>query len=325
MLLTDKGEFSGFATLRHAYIDAYEGNPPIECYFNADPWEEDKLHISDLGKCPRMQMLRLNHAPKKKRDAETLANEALMFMQGNWIHALTVGAADWAGILITYEQELPGLPPGWTGHYDMIWDNRLANMAVAWDGKSVRPNAFNYAYTWPKLPNKLQMQGYLKYLTEVAYGDVEYIDRGGSNPPQLFEITRDNEAVENIMFDLEMWNADRTRRIGPILPPVLEPTYTVSYTKVRNELVHRISSVFYGPQWDCEWCDYLHGVQDKKTKSWYVSDKSPCRPEMPTKVAVAKYLKGKLVILEDGHEAAAQWVETQLPEWTEEPSVFDEE
>ena len=322
MIITDKGDFPGFQHLRAAFIAAYRGNPPIAGYWNTDVWRDDTLHISELGRCPRMQMLRLQGAPKKVRSWDALSNEALMFWQGNMIHALTVGAMDWAGILKGYEQNLPDLPEGWTGHYDAIWEDRDTQIDIAWDGKTVRSNNFNYWYSWPKLKDRLQMQGYLRFLPTVHYGQVEYIDRGGSNPPQVKDIVSDRKTVDETMQRLNNWRSI----MDDELPPKLEPEFSLTYRKVTNEPLHLISGIYYGPQWECEWCDYLHGVQDKKTKHWTIFPETACNPEMPDKVQVAKVLKhGTEWLLPEHQEAALEWVKDQLQSYTDEASPSEGE
>ena len=149
MILSEKGQpFESLAHLRYAYIEAMHGNPPIEKYFNKDEWSEDTLHISELGKCARQQMYRLSGALKQVKSVSTMANESLMFWTGNAIHALTVGALEWAGVLVDYEKSLPDLPEGWSGHYDAIYDDWETDTIVGWDGKTVRPNAASTIVTW---------------------------------------------------------------------------------------------------------------------------------------------------------------------------------
>ena len=318
MFQTDKGDFKNFAMLRYAYLIEFDGNPPISQYFRNDGWDDTTLHISELGKCPRMQMYRLLGAQKKRRDPLTIANDELMFWQGNIIHALTVGAAYWSGIAVSHEETLPGLPGGWSGHYDLIYFQPSVGQ-VCWDGKTVRPNAFDYAYDWPKPEESAQMRGYLRFLKKVSYGEIEHIDRGGSNPPVLSLIAHDDEWVEGRMNFLQ-----DCRLSLPTLPPVLPWEYRLTYRKVTNELVHNWANVWYQNNWQCGWCDYLHGVENKKTGEWWIHPDSPCKPEMAPKILIAKNLKGGLSWEKRGHEAQVQaWLQTQLLSWTEEEVDVD--
>jgi len=331
VIQTDKGAFSGFNTLRKAYLDAFHGNPPIEKYFNVDEWSDKTLHISELGKCPRMQMLRLLGAPKKKRSEEATANDDLMFYQGNMIHALSVGACDWSGILVSYEQGLPGLPDGWSGHYDLIYDDRAAYTTPVRDFKTVRQNAFEWAYEWPKPEEQAQIRGYIRFLPDVEYGEVEHIDRGGANPPQVHRVDANNAWVDARIAQLNDWREQIDGAVwGPevldYLPPVLERNFKITYRKMPGELLHKWANIWYQNNWQCGWCDYLHGKENKKTGEWWIHPDSPCKPDMQPKVLIAKNIKGRLQ-LESGTEsdrlALQTWLEGQLLEWTEEEVDVD--
>ena len=321
MIQTDKGDFKDFAHLRYAYLLEHKGNPPIQNYFRQGEWDESTLHISELGKCPRKQILRLIGAPRKTRQLSALANDELMFWQGNIIHALTVGACDWAGILVSYEESLPGLPDGWSGHYDLIWDEVGRRGHVCWDGKTVRPNAFNYWYDWPKKEEKAQMRGYLRFLKSCTCGEIEHIDRGGSNPPVISVVTAHNAWVDDKMAELNDWKNQITH-YGD-LPPVLQRDYSLTYLKVRNEPIHRYNSVYHGPQWECGWCDYLHGFKNNKTSEWTIFPETPCNPDMRPKDLVAKVSKGTLNYEMKEHQPHVKaWLEDQLLEWYDpEPAV----
>ena len=314
MILTNKGEFSGFNTLRKAYLDAFDGNPPILKYFNPEGWSDKTLHISQLGKCPRMQMYRLLDAPKKKRGEDSLANDELMFFQGNIIHALSVGACDWAGILVSFEESLPNLPLGWSGHYDLVYDDRSEGCHVCRDFKTVRQNAFDWAYEWPKPEESAQMRGYLRFLETVAYGEIEHIDRGGANPPQVHPVFHHNAWVDDKMLELDAYASNMFE-----LPPVLPWEFKLTYRKVNNELVHKWANVWYQNNWQCGWCDYLHGKENKKTGEWWIHPDSPCKPEMAPKLLIAKNLKNGLHWENRGYEDKVHsWLEGQVLEWTEE-------
>jgi hypothetical protein len=319
MLQTDRGEYESLALLRAAYLETYRGNPPIGQFFNTDEWSEDTLHISELGKCPRQQMYRLLGTPKQAKTESRQANDALMFWTANMIHALTAGALEWAGILVGFEKSLKGLPEGWSGHYDVIFSDREAGTLVGWDGKTVRPNAFGYSISWPKPEHVAQVQGYLRFEKDVASWFIEYIDRGGSNTPQLKGILRCDEWVDERMELLDTYHEEL--RLD-ILPPVLDPEFTIYYRKVTNEPIKRVSSVNVGPSWQCEWCPYLDGVQSKKTKEWHVFESSPCKPDM-TKTQVGKAEKGTFKCCsKEYEESLSLWLKTQVLEYqTEEDAV----
>lgn len=317
MIDTDQGTFANFATLRHAYLDAHNGHPDLAKYFRDHAWDPDNLHISQLGTCARKQMYDLIGGEKKYRSPDSLANRELMFWQGNIIHALTVGACDWSGILVDFEQALVGLPDGWSGTYDLVWEDRINRELVLWDGKTVRPNNFNYWYLWPKHKDRLQMQGYLRYVShDVDVGYIEYIDRGGSNKPFPCAILADNPAITGRMTVL-----DNYRYLLPNLPDPLEPTYSLTYRKVTNDITHRWAAVYYGNSWECEWCDYMHGTQDKRTKEWTISESSPCKPKLCKTLVAKNAAKG--IRYEDAQmqrlfaPSLNLWLKDQLLEWTE--------
>lgn len=322
MIVTDQGEFSNFAELRFAYLLAMNGNPSIQQYFRQDEWNKNTLHISELGKCPRKQMLRLMGAAERPRTIAALANDELMFWQGNIIHALTVGACDWAGIMLSYEESLPNLPDGWSGHYDLIWNDRSCGAVTCWDGKTVRPNAFNWWYTWPKPEERAQMKGYLHFLTEAHYGEIEHIDRGGSNPPRISTIIRDDHWVEKQMHWLENLRAELSNY--GTLPDPLDWDYDLSYRKVTNENLYLINKIWYKPNWQCEWCDYLHGYKDKKTGQWWISDESPCKPDLRPSEEVAKVSKGQLQWLLPNHQAQVEhWIKEQLQSFSKPEDIVE--
>jgi hypothetical protein len=310
-LQTDKGVFESFATLRLAYLKAYDGNPPIFGYFNPEPWDKTTLHISELGKCARQQMMRLSGVKPKPETEKARANKELMFWQGNMIHALTVGAMDWAGILVDSEKPLEGLPEGWSGHYDAVYKDREYGRLMVWDGKTVRPNAFNYAHEWPKMEETWQIRGYLRFLPDVTAGIVEHIDRGGSNTPQTSLITRDDEQVNGRMLTLDTY-LDSIE----VLPGMIPPEWKLTYRKVANEPIWRASAIYRQPSWQCEWCDYMYGTKHKRTKQWTIPSSSPCKPNL-TKTQVAKVKNGKLTMIDDTSEAlVALWLNNKTLEFT---------
>ena len=322
MIDSKQGEYDSLAHLRYAYIEAMHGNPPIEKYFNKDEWSEDTLHISELGKCARQQMYRLSGAQKQVKSVSTLANESLMFIQANWIHALTVGALDWAGIMVNYEASLPGLPEGWSGHYDVTYEDWETDTIVGWDGKTVRPNAFDYSVSWPKPEHVWQVQGYMRFLPWVSYWQIEYIDRGGANTPQVKAVHRDDAKIDDRMFAL---NVCRSAILDnpTLLPNMLEPEFSIYYRKVNNEPIRRVNSVFVGPSWQCEWCPYHHGMQDKKTKEWTTFESSPCKPNL-VKTQVGKAEKGIFKCISADHEESLTlWLKDQVLEYQIEEEVVE--
>lgn len=308
MIYTDKGTFETFAHLRHAYLTAHGGYPKeVVQYFREDEWDDNALHISELGKCARAQMYRLLGTEKKWETPEKQANDELMFWQGNMIHALTAAACDWAGILASYESNLE-LPDGWSGHYDIIWQGKDDVPEIGWDGKTVRSNNFNYWYEWPKDKDAAQAKGYLCFLPGVDHWQVEYIDRGGSNTPWLFDIERNDDWVE-----LRMAHLDHLRGLLPELPDPLRPQYKASYRKDSGLPTYSLNKVWLANSWECEWCPY-HWASNSGTQanpSWTVNEDSPCKPEMK-KLEVGSKLKGRLQIDDAHREQIVGWLQQQI-------------
>jgi hypothetical protein len=284
-LSTDHGDFETLGQLRGAYLKAHDGNPPIWQYFNPEPWQEDLLHLSELGTCLRQQMLRLLAMPKRPDKQQNTPEEEVMYYQGNVLHALTCGALDWGGILLCHEHSLT-LPEGWTGHFDAEFHDREAEESVLWDGKSVRPRAFRFAYTFPKPELVAQLRGYLAFWDRPTYAMGEYIDRGGSNRPRLCRIERDDLWARQRMHQTEA-----ARDALPELPEPLTREYEPSYYKYPGNGFRSISSIKYKPSWQCEWCPYLG---------------TACSPVMDV-VDVAKYSnrrgERRLEIIAPEHEA----------------------
>jgi hypothetical protein len=269
MLQTDQGEFPSLAALRGAFIRAHNGCPDVAHYFNTDEWDDSTLHISELGKCLRQQMYRLLGTEKNPVSQRKQDNKELLFWQAHMIHALTCGALDWSGILISYEHSLPGLPEGWSGHFDAVFLDREAGMNLLWDGKTVMPTAFDYSYDWPKPEVVAQIRGYLRFTHYLAdAGLVEYIDRGGSNTPQLFPVTADDVWVKERMAATDYWYSGL-----PELPPPLTREYTITYRKVRNEPRREIANVWLAPSWQCDYCDYCRpGCCEPETEKLLVAE-----------------------------------------------------
>ena len=114
LLTTEQGEFDSFQRLRGAYVEAMHEDLSGVFAFSArgTTWEQTKLHFSEIGQCPRRQLMRLSehyagrsYATQPKTRSQ-LDNDAMMFASSNFLHWLTYAAAEWAGILVSYERRL---------------------------------------------------------------------------------------------------------------------------------------------------------------------------------------------------------------------------
>jgi len=284
MIETKQGEFESFATLRKAYVDTREGKTlGIEPYTRAHTFEPQKLHLSKLGACPRQQMYDILGTEKKRESASRQANDALMFTIGYFVHYLTYAALDWGGILESFEEPIEGLEEPWTGRYDAIIN--ITGEQHLWSGKTTRPNAFkgNYRYSYPKLSHKLQEGGYLGYLDGVAGSVIEYIDRGGANSPLTYYVSSKHAVNPARLY---MQRIEECYEALPELPDMRPRELTPHYRKRTNLNAYDLDYINEEYCWECGWCPYLYGRQDKKTKVWQIAGASPCKPDMrpPEKV-----------------------------------------
>jgi hypothetical protein len=314
MIHTPKqGEFTSFATLRAAYIESRRGKHlDMDRYSRDLPWAPEKLHLSDLGMCPRMQMLRILGTEKKYETPGKAANDALMFALGYFVHHLSYAAFDWAGMLIDFEGLVPELPEPWTGHYDALLTDEEAGIEYLWSGKTTRPNAFKsgYRYSFPKGNHRLQDGGYLAHLEGVRGAVIEYIDRGGTNTPLTYWVPRKPVTAEALAF---MSRMEECYDLLPELPDMLPRELVPHYRKRNNQDIYDLDWVGEEQSWQCGWCDYLYASQDRKTKEWQIAATSPCKPDMrpPEKVAwhEGKTWKWK-------NEDVFTWYDAQLKSYT---------
>jgi hypothetical protein len=274
---TDKGEFATLAELRFAYLKSGEHIRLDPGHTGMDEWQPDKLHASQVGYCPRMQMYRFQGAPKKVQANLTQANEALMFWIAYRIHYLTYEAFEWAGILKGYEVSLmDGL---WAGRADAIITPDGEDEWL-YDCKTTRPNAFKYSESFPKKEACLQLGSYGTARPEVKKGIVEYVDRGGSNIP-----------IECVI-DLAEWHEPALSRMSlleqalealPDLPPMLEESFVPHYRKAPKQDYKDLKSVTLECSWECGYCDWHHTNPDDTTRP-----ESPCKPPNHPPIEVAK-------------------------------------
>jgi hypothetical protein len=298
-LITKKGEFADIGRLRGAYLEAPDGGA-----YNLDPghhdgndWRPDKLHISELGGCPRATAYRLLGYEEKPRSASSRANRAVMFWAGYRAHFLTYSAMNWAGILVEHEKALD-LPEPWTGRCDAIFTPNVED-EVPWlyDLKTVLPNALKYAHELPKPKDALQLGGYWAFGPQPGGAVVEMMDRAGSNSPILCEV------------DMTVWMPRAVKRMAlfeamldnmPELPPTLEPVYKGHYSKVRGVSRYELASISLDPDWRCSYCEWhLHSKEGTDRDSL-------CRPYNEPPVTVAQWKHGALTSVKSGHERGCE-------------------
>ena len=284
-LITEKGEFDSFAELRYAFIKQNKAAIPV----STDEWESTTLHASEVGYCPRATMLRICGAPPKVQANLTQANEALLFAIAYFAHYLTYEAMKWAGILVASEEPL--LDGLWSGRCDAIFlpDCAHPEQEMLYDAKTTRPNAFKYADSFPKEQHCLQLGAYgtSRRCTDILFAVIEYIDRGGSNPPvechiNLLEWTPKAQAKMDEREAMYHECAGKDWQDAP-LPPVLAESYVPHYRKARGMEYKDLKSVTWECSWECSWCKLHHTHIDGSTRP-----DSPCKPPNHAPVEVAK-------------------------------------
>lgn len=230
--------------LRH--VDA--GGARADIPRRTGAWDGTKLHLSDLGYCPRKVAYRMLKAPVEKTP-EQADNEQIMFALGYYVHYLTYEALRWQQRLVQYECPLP-CPDGWSGTMDALFTDEDGKL-VLYDCKTTRSNAFRYAGSFPKPENVLQIQAYFQYAGEsIQRTIIEYVDRGGANTPVECIIPADNNGnVEAAMAVLES-----ARDNLPDLPDVLPLQVIVGYSNA-DGMPNKLS---WGRSWQCGFCDYAH-------------------------------------------------------------------
>ena len=279
-LHTKKGDFPSFAELRYAYFKQNEDMRLDPKHVDTNEWQSELLHASEVGACPRMQMLRISGAPKKIKANLTLATEELMFRVAYFVHYAGYEAMAWAGILV--DHEVPLMEPPWAGRADALFTPDFENPDDVWlyDAKTTRMGAFKYTESLPKEPHCLQLGAYGTALPDITNGVVEYIDRSGSVPAIecVVDLTKWEVPAQERMDALEQY-----REALPELPPMMPESFVAHYRKARNQPFKELASVTYDCSWQCSWCAFHHTNTDDTTRP-----DSPCKPPNHAPIEVAK-------------------------------------
>lgn len=313
-LVSERGEFSDFQALRAAYLEA-----PDAREFWHDPlpllqgeWEPGRIHASDAGACPRAVMYRLLGTPEKPRSKSSANNRRVMFWAGYALHALTYSALDWAGLLVEAER-IVTLPFGISARCDALFrpDYQSADVWL-YDCKTVLPNALKYG-DMPKEKDCLQLGAYaLDPSLPILSAVVEYVDRAGSNSPQMYEVNVDEWnplAKKRLSLLHEM--ADAAVTVG-LLPETTPAVYSGHYSWDGQRMA--LDTIDYGPDWRCGYCDYHLTVKEKRKnpnsgrmKEWGWTHKdSTCRPYNLPPLSVAKIANGSVQSVKLGHEEGCE-------------------
>lgn len=286
--MTHKGEFATLQEMRYAYLTSGLDMCIDPGHSEANEWDRSLLHASEVGYCPRMQMLRISGAPEKPQANLTRANEAVMFWTANRLHYLAFEAMEWAGVLDECEVSL--MSPPWAGRADAILRPDVGEEeTILYDMKTVRGNAMKYSESFPKEAHCLQLGAYATK-AKPKMGIIEYVDRSGSMPP-----------IECVI-DLEPWREKAAVRMAqmedalaamPDLPPTLPESFVAHFTKRRGQPYKDLTSVTYDCSWECGYCSFHHTDVTGKTSS-----DSPCKPPNHSPILCMKMEKGSWRTLE---------------------------
>lgn len=314
MYISDRGSWASLQLLRAAYLKSEDGErywlDPTP--FGANEWESDKLHLSELGACPRAIAYRLIGVPPKPRSRSSAANREVMFWSGYRFHYLTYSALNWAGLLVDHEIAVK-LPEPWTGRADaIIRPNIHADRIIGYDMKTVLPNALKYGWDMPKEKDCLQLGGY-------AHGGLfgpavlEYADRAGSNTPKECEV---DALAWARRVPARMRELEAVREAVPELPETLPPAYNGHFREADN--VGTLDTVSLDPDWRCGYCDYHLTKKERRPNpntgrlkifGWTQAE-STCKPYNSPPLEVCKWNGGR-PITKSGHEDGVEaWLDS---------------
>jgi len=229
--------------------------------------KENRLYVTDVGKCPRCVAYRLLNEKKNPKADQTVVNEEIMFDLAEHMETTLIDALRWKGMLLGEQGPVPmDDRENWGGRYDIFADYGGRRIIEV---KTTRSNAFNYAL--PKREHEYQAIIYHAYLEpELELEELPlliYFDRGGSNTPQEHMVKADVwDEAKALMDDL-----DAMRTALPELPPHLPKEYHLrSYNKeVKEEPDHRCGYCDYSDACGCD--QSTHRVAYLKDGKWNVS------------------------------------------------------
>lgn len=217
-----------------------------------DHWDDDSLHLSDLGGCPRRSMLRLTGAERRPVSPEKAREDELMFFVANLMHDVSYKSWDAAGIMIANEHSIKRiLPDGWTGRFDAILDyngRRIVDVkTLKYLAKSAR---------LPYFKHTLQVVAY-HIFAEEEYALTEmpilyYIQRDLGHPKAVECVVDVNERSKSFVKQ-GMKVLEEAKSSLPELPPLLDLEICFGGAKKRDK---NKKEVFLTTNRDCEQCEY---------------------------------------------------------------------
>ena len=233
-------------------------------YEHGDNWPQDKLHVTDVGRCQRQVVLRVvRKAPMRPNTAV----EDSMFDLANYMHWRANRALDHAGLL-AYEEEPINIGEI-TGRSDAgrILENGKVRCI---DWKTVHPNwvkktdrgADNRVGDYPKEKDVQQVSIYrMAGVTGNADGwvDIGYLDRGGSNPSKYCAGINPTLGMTlmAMIHDLEETVA-HARDDPDWLPDILQPYIKWGQRYFDRQGNYTGGEILYGPDWQCRYCRVIN-------------------------------------------------------------------
>lgn len=209
-------------------------------------WEHDKLHASDVVKCPRQTALRLRGEKEWRPPQDTIMLEA-----GTTRHWKLYSALRWKGIKFRYEVPID-MPEGWSGTADIIL---LEDEETCMDIKTQRAEAFKREARhsiWPQEHWVVQTDVYQIFRPSVKATGVIVSDRDGTNQSRTIAIpTITTERIEYVKerMDYLEWVRDH---VDIELPPMLE--YSMKWEKLTKTKDSWTGDLYYAPPWQCKVC-----------------------------------------------------------------------
>jgi hypothetical protein len=208
----------------------------------------DRLFVTDVGKCHRQVKYRLTGEDARP---STPAKQ-LMFELADDIETTVAAAMKWAGILQDYQGGVSlDDRENWGGRTDIIIDDGGIEL------KTSMSNAFKgfRADDMPK-PDHLRQAGVYEHYVGVAFS-LLYVDRGGQNAPQQFEVPAlDWDATSAQMDALD--DVRMTAGLPDCLPLVItRKNWRKSHIDLGQFSIEWSGEVYLGPDWRCgSYCPY---------------------------------------------------------------------
>ena len=270
--------------LFHRHVRRVEGK--------AHGWDDNKLHVSDLGACARATMYRLSGEPRRERTDEEQRKQECLFWLANRIHDEMYEAWSEAGVLLEKECSLQGyLPKGWTGRFDCVLDYNGGRRIV--DVKTVI--YLQKTAIYPKPAHMMQVACYDAFVHEdwdlTMPPVVFYVQNNFQHDIAVECVVSHDEPMQNIIVK-RMAELEHYRDKLPELPPILPRTMKYG-KKVRG----KSNEVVVGPDSKCnpKYCDWCTGA---------------CQPDLEVEKVAARSGDEWAIVNEAYRDDFLEWLQT---------------